>query len=158
MVPSVWRCVDSNCASLRQQWQRAGTAGRLPAEQRFHRCSNERSRSHRLRAEEVRGRGRMVRRRGLSVRAVTSRAGSDVLAGCVAVQREPRSHSARQSRRGASQYLPSERVGEQGDSVAALGSNIPIGMRRPPTARKALGFSPLLEARRGDASSVKGIP
>jgi hypothetical protein len=93
MVPSVWRCVDSDCASLRQQWQRAGTAGRLPAEQRFHSCSNERSRSHRLRAEEVRGRGRMVRRRGLSVRAVTSRAGSDVLAGCVAVQREPRSHS-----------------------------------------------------------------
>ena len=35
---------------------------------------------------------------------------------------------------------------------------IPIRVRRPSTARKALSFSPLVQARRADSSRIKGIP
>src|ERR1700745_3124096 len=49
-------------------------------------------------------------------------------------------------------------MGEQGDSVAALGSNIPIRMRRPPSTRETLGFAPLVETGWADASGVKGVP
>ena len=34
----------------------------------------------------------------------------------------------------------------------------PIGMRRPSTAREALGLSPLVKARLADASRVKRVP
>jgi hypothetical protein len=39
-----------------------------------------------------------------------------------------------------------------------LSGRIPDGMWRPPCAREALGFSPLLQARRADAPRVEGIP
>jgi hypothetical protein len=35
---------------------------------------------------------------------------------------------------------------------------IPVRMQRPTAAREALGFSPLMEARRTDTSSVEGVP
>ena len=39
-----------------------------------------------------------------------------------------------------------------------LSGRIPIGVRRPPLVREALGFSPLVQAGWADASGVKGIP
>ena len=35
---------------------------------------------------------------------------------------------------------------------------VPQRMRRPAAARKALSFSPLVQARRADASSIEGVP
>jgi hypothetical protein len=36
--------------------------------------------------------------------------------------------------------------------------HIPIRMCRPTAAREALGFSPLMQARRADASRVERVP
>jgi hypothetical protein len=36
--------------------------------------------------------------------------------------------------------------------------SIPVGVRRPPSAGKALRLRPLVQARRADASGVKGVP
>ena len=44
----------------------------------------------------------------------------EAMAGCGALQDDQRSHGAGQSCRGASNHLPVQRMGEQGDSVAAL--------------------------------------
>ena len=101
--------------------ERVRLEGYLPNSD-FDGCSNERSGSHRLscrRNTPMRNDGTAMWSLASEIRNLQRRRCTGGLSSHY--KANERSHGARQSRRGASKHLPVQRVGEQGDSMAALG-------------------------------------
>ena len=98
VVPSLRRGLDAHRSPVRQRRRGALPTRRLRAAPRFQRGTAMRPRPACVRAEEIRRRGAVVRRGRDSVRRVTFRCRSDVLAWRVPLQQHARSRDAESDR------------------------------------------------------------